>query len=81
MEFKHIEGKGKPIKVVAPEGCESFFFTEGNEYKVHEAMYIGGRHVSVFSLFDDNDEKSICFEMECGYLNGSNWIVTEREQP
>jgi len=74
-QFKHIEGTGKPLKVVAPIKADDI--TKGKEYPVirpHLHELKGGY------IFDDTGfELLIRYDgTGCLHLGGKNWIVTER---
>lgn len=75
----HVEGTGKPLKVVAPEGSKKPFIV-GSEYKVIDT---GQRH-STFGWWltlSVEGEHIQSNEIETFWIrNGGNWIVTEREQ-
>jgi len=81
MEFKHIEGKGKPLKVVALKVTDkSIDITECKEYLVIETW---GKYDDVYghglTIVDDDNETHSILEMGDHEVKGGNWIVTERE--
>lgn len=76
--FKHIEGTGKPIKVVAPETAGGYI-THGKEYKVIRTDRKWGKHGWGIYLKSNENKMVEALEKYCPHLNGGNWIVTERE--
>lgn len=81
-QFKHIEGTGKPLKVVSPIDIkdEDGMFTLGNEYPVtgYWSDNSGEFHGWGFFIEDDLGNVTNCLERNCGFLDNKNWIVTER---
>lgn len=81
MEHTHIEGKGKPTKVVAPEGAPEWYLKQGKEYIISEVEEIACPERGWFFRFiAENGLIVYDTERDASHLNGGNWIVTEREQ-
>jgi len=82
-EFKHIEGTGKPLKVVSPITIiqDDFVLTKDKEYKVTGYWKGFSKRMYGFGFFIEDDFGNVlnCLERICGYLDNGNWIVTERE--
>jgi len=77
MKHKHIEGTGKPLKVVAP--VSGWDITEGKEYTVTDADNGIGPAGWGFYFNDDDNFPRYSIEFGAISINGGNWIVTERE--
>jgi len=75
-EFKHIEGTGKPLKVVSPINNEAI--VRGKEYKVTKHIHLMQTGWS-FYIEANYTEALYCRERNCAHLGMGNWIVTERE--
>jgi len=81
MKHIHIEGTGKPLKVVAP--IDATDITKGKEYTVigYWADKNSGDESKGWGFYikDDVGHRISNIENESGHINGHNWIVTERE--
>jgi len=81
MKFKHIEGTGRPLKVVCPTKCTNVI-THGKEYEVTGAWQKYRSTIGhSFTILKDTGKVAKCTEKRCSHINFNNWIVTEREQP
>ena len=80
MKHVHIEGTGKPLKVVSPVTPE--YLTSGKEYIVNG--FWDERYSSIlgwaFTIQKNNGEEARCLEHNCSHIGHISWIVTEREQ-
>lgn len=78
MKHKHIEGKGKPLKVVAPRSFCNLI--KGKEYLVTQTdEFRNNSYGWGFYLYSETGNEIVALEIGCAHLNGGNWIVTERE--
>lgn len=80
-QYKHIEGKGKPTKVVAPSSHDGYI-TKDRCYTTSAILDEDYDEISGwgFWILDDEGYEIFVAEIGCAHLNGGNWIVTEREQ-
>jgi len=74
MKHIHIEGTGKPLKVVSP--VDNDFFHKGKEHRV-----IGYWGMEGFCIINPatGNEIHCLYDTPCSHIEGGNWIVTERE--
>ena len=83
MPHTHIEGTGKPIKVVAPvirkKGC-TINVKLNKEYSVVDSKGFSKELGWIFFIVDEDKDTVGCVERKDYDLNYGNWIVTEREQ-
>jgi hypothetical protein len=69
----------EPLKVQAPEGCDSYL-TAGKIYDVvgyWEKLNRAQGHG--FNIIDDEGYEISCREKNCAHIDGKNWIIIETE--
>jgi len=69
----------KPPKIVIAPISRGDYITEGKEYEVDQVFEFDIKHGYAFSIIDNEKDTLFCLENDCGFLNGLNWIIKERQ--